>query len=133
MYTYTARSTIIQIHILQGVCCNTSWPGTKENTINISNKQPFFVFFVSAGVVGEAIFKKIPQGVIIDPAGTNLSFTAFEDHGPLPEWSLGAQMAGEVWKLELINRGWNFGATWTWTPAYIVFSSAVFDNLLSLL
>eukprot|EP00434_Breviolum_minutum_P030584 symbB.v1.2.027046.t1/scaffold2748.1/size71683/5 len=38
------------------------------------------------GVVGEAIFKKIPQGVIIDPAGTSLSFTAFEDHGPLPEW-----------------------------------------------
>lgn len=25
---------------------------------------------------------------------------------------------GEVWKLELINRGWNFGATWTWTSAY---------------
>ena len=63
------------------------------------------MFFVSAGVVGEAIFKKIPQGVIIDPAGTNLSFTAFEDHGPLPEWSLGAQMAGEVWKLELIKGG----------------------------
>ena len=63
----------------------------------ISNKQPFFVYFVSAGVVGEAIFKKIPQGVIIDPAGTSLSFTAFEDHGPLPEWSLGTQMAGEVW------------------------------------
>ena len=55
------------------------------------------MYFVSAGVVGEAIFKKIPQGVIIDPAGTSLSFTAFEDHGPLPEWSLGTQMAGEVW------------------------------------
>ena len=57
----------------------------KEKHQKHSPKSSVFL----AGVVGEAIFKKIPQGVIIDPAGTSLNFSAFEDHGPLPEWSLG--------------------------------------------
>jgi len=38
------------------------------------------------GVVGKPIYRKIPEGVIVDPMGTRLTFTAFEEHGELPEW-----------------------------------------------
>ena len=40
-------------------------------------------------MVGKPIHRKIPEGVIVDPMGTRLTFTAFEEHGELPKWLLG--------------------------------------------
>lgn len=38
------------------------------------------------GIVGKPIYRKVPDGVIVDPVGTPLTFTAVEEHGELPEW-----------------------------------------------
>eukprot|EP00438_Fugacium_kawagutii_P007350 Skav219317 [mRNA] locus=scaffold1152:213977:219383:- [translate_table: standard] len=37
-------------------------------------------------VVGEPIVRKVPEGIIVDPEGTQLTYSAFGEHGFLPKW-----------------------------------------------
>ena len=66
------------------------------------------VVWPGPGVVGKPIHRKIPEGVIVDPMGTQLTFTAFEEHGELPKWLLGGKNRS-VWYLACLKfpvNGW---------------------------